>query len=93
MDWKEDLVLTKDPDSVLDYQFDWSDWLVADTISSASMTVTTGLTLDSESNDTTTHTAWLSGGTAGTDYTMTSRIVTAAGRTVDRSVTIHIAER
>lgn len=93
MDWKEDLVIQKDPDSVLDYQFKWDEWLGGDTITSATMTVGTGLTKDSESFNATQHQVWLSGGTAGTSYTVTSRIGTEAGRTIDRSITMFITER
>ena len=56
----------KDPDEVLDYSIDWSTWLDSDTISSSSWTVESGITKDSDSNDTTSTTIWLSGGTA--DY-------------------------
>ena len=50
---------SKDPDAVLDYKFDWaastngsgaSDWLAdGETISSHTITATTGLTVDSSS--------------------------------------------
>jgi len=84
---------TKDPNAVLDYTWDWSDWLDADTISSSSTTVETGLTEDSESHTTTTVTVWLSGGTPGEDYEVTNRIVTAGGRTEDRTIVILVRER
>ena len=59
--------IRKDPESVLDYTINWSDFLTTgDTISSATYTVDTGLTKDSNSNTTTTTTVTLSGGTAGT---------------------------
>ena len=83
----------KDPDSVLDYVFNWADWLDTDEISSSSTTVATGLTKDSESNTTTTATVWLSGGTSGTEYAVTNRIVTTGGRTVDRTIIISVQER
>jgi hypothetical protein len=83
----------KDPDAILDYRFDWSDWLDGDTIVTAAATVTTGATLASQSNTTTAHTVWISGGTAGTRYTVTSRITTAAGRTDDRSIILHVLHR
>ena len=87
-------VFTKDPDATLDYQFDWSDWLPSgDTISSSSLIIPNGLTLESESNTTNQVTAWLSGGVAGTDYTITNRIVTVAGRTDDRSAVIKVEDR
>lgn len=86
---------TKDPNDVVDFKFNWSDWLTergSDTISSATFIVDTGLTKDSESNDTTSATVMLSGGTAGTTYTVTCRITTAYPRTVDRSIDVHVLE-
>jgi hypothetical protein len=63
---------TKHPDEVLDYVMDWTTapWLSgSDTIESATVTVLdAGITLDSSSNDTTTQTAWLSGGIDGSAY-------------------------
>jgi hypothetical protein len=78
----------KDPDAVLDYQFDWSAWLAGDTIASHAVTVPTGLTLVSSSNSSTAVTVWLSGGVAGVSYPVTCHIVTAAGREDDRTITI-----
>lgn len=83
----------KDPDAVLDYQIDWSNWLDDDTISTSSWTVPTGITRDSDTNDTTTATIWLSGGTAGTSYSVVNHIVTADGREEDRTITIKCMER
>ncbi len=83
----------KDPNAVLDYTFDWSAWLGADTIASSSMIVDTGITNSSDSNDTDSATIWLSGGTAGTEYKITNRITTAAGRTADRTILITVKER
>jgi len=95
----------KDPDEVLDYVFDWkaltngngtSDYLQsAETISSETVTVESGLTLDSESiTDTnTTVTAWLSGGTAGTRYSVACEIVTNLGRTAERTIYVHVIDR
>lgn len=86
----------KDPNAVLDYVINWASWLRwlgVDTISSSSFTVPTGLTEDSESNTTTTATVWLSGGTAGVTYEVINRIVTAGGRTEERTLTIYVQER
>jgi hypothetical protein len=84
----------KDPASVLDYQWDWSDWLPTDdTITSATVTADTGLTVDSSSTTTTTVTAWLSGGTAGTTYAVTCQIVTADERTDERTIRISVKDR
>ena len=75
---------TKDPNAVLDYTLDWSDWLETDTIAASTWTVDAGLTKDSDSFTPTTTTVWLSGGTAGRVYEALNRIVTAGGRTADR---------
>ena len=82
----------KDPDAVKDYSIDWSAWLGSDTISTSEWTVPSGITKDSDSNTTTVTTIWLSGGTAGTDYELVNRIVTAAGRTEDKTVIVRVRE-
>lgn len=85
----------KDPDAVLDYSFDWDDGYLAagETISTSTMIATTGITIDDDTNDTTTATVWLSGGTVGEDYTVTNRITTSASRTDDRSIRIRVVEK
>lgn len=83
----------KDPNAVLDYQINWATWLGSDTIASVTWTVSTGITKDSQSNTTTTATIWLSGGTAGTTYECVCRIVTAGGRTDDRTIGIRVEEQ
>lgn len=83
----------KDVNAVLDYTFDWGRWLGTDTISTSTWTVASGLTQATSSNTTTTSTVWLSGGTTDTDYTVANRIVTAAGRTEDRTMTISVRSR
>lgn len=84
----------KDPDDVLDYSFDWSAWLSAsETISTLVIEASPGITVDSNSSSSTVSTAWLSGGTAGFPYTVTHRITTNQGRTVDRTMTIRVQPR
>ncbi len=83
----------KDPDSVLDYSIDWSQWLAGDTIVSSIWTVTLGIAKDSDTNDTTSTTIWVSGGTAGTTYALTNRIITSVGRTKDLTVDLPVAEQ
>lgn len=83
----------KDPDEVLDYKFDWSTWLGSDTIQSITLIVPSGITKDSDTNDTTSATIWLSGGTSGNDYKITNRIVTAGGRTAERAITIRVSDK
>ncbi len=84
----------KDPDSVLDYSFDWSSWLAtAETLSTATWTVPTGITKNSQSLTTTVATAWISGGTAGTSYNVACKVVTSGGRTDERTMTIIVRNR
>ena len=87
-------IFTKDPDAVLDFAWDWSQWLEdGETISSYAVTVPSGITKDSDSNTDTTVTAFLSGGTADTGYAIVCQITTSAGRTDDRSIYINVRER
>ena len=100
-------VFQKDPDAVLDWKFDWapltnesaggkSDWLASgETISSATITADTGITVDSDSiTDTNTSvTVWLSGGTVGETYSVACEIVTSASRTDERTIQIYVVER
>jgi hypothetical protein len=84
----------KDPSAVLDYQINWADWLPdGDTLSTSTWTAETGLTVDSESETTTAATVWLSGGTATEDYVVTNEVVTAGGRTDQRSILVPCRER
>jgi len=83
----------KDPDAVLDYPMNWADWLDGDTISTSTWTVPDGITKDSDSKTTSATTIWLSGGTAGLDYTLINHIVTAAGREDDRTIIIKVREK
>lgn len=83
---------TKDPNAVLDYTLDWSDWLGTDTIAASTWTVDAGLTKDSDSFTPTTTTVWLSGGTAGAVYEALNRIVTAGARTEDRVLILRVLD-
>ena len=85
----------RDPDSVLDFAFDWAtSWLDAgETITDVTITADPGITVDSHSEASGVVTVWLSGGTAGTNYSVACQIVTSAGRTDERTVTIRVRER
>jgi len=79
----------KDPDATLDYSWDWADWLTAgETITTASVTVPDGLTLGVVSQLSGVVTAWVSGGTAGTEYKVYCRITTSEGRIDDRTIVL-----
>ena len=84
----------KDPDAVLDWIFDWNDWLgETENISSATFIVDPGITVTDDSNTQKTATVWLSGGTEGQVYRVTCRVTTSEGRTDDRSFTLRCTNR
>jgi hypothetical protein len=82
----------KDPAAVKDYKWDWSDWLDGDTIATHTVTAEDGITKDSSSitDDSTSVTVWISGGTAGSEYQITCQIVTTGGRTDGRTAIFSI---
>ena len=85
----------KDENEYLDYSVDYTDWLneVSDTINSASIVVPSGINVATTFTNTTRHTAWISGGTKGQDYTFESRIFTTAGRKAVRSFKIKVRDK
>lgn len=81
----------KDPGDDTDFTLNWDDVLpVGDTISASTWVVPTGLTQGVDSFATRTTTVWLSGGTAGMNYTLVNTVVTAAGRTFQRDVLLKV---
>ena len=86
--------VSKDPDEKKDYGFDWSAWLDSvlptDTIASSAWVLPAGITQSTPvpSNDATTTTIWLTGGTAGANYTVVNRITTTAGRIAEATFRI-----
>ena len=84
----------KDPSAVLDYVFDWTEWLATgETIDTHTITVDTGLTKDSSTELDGKVTVWLSGGTAGINYKVACKITTTAGRTDERTIWIKVTNR
>lgn len=83
---------SRDPDEILDYQVDWTARLAGDTIatSTISLTAASGLTIDSQSNTTSSATVILSGGTLGQVAKLLNRVTTAGGRTMDEEITLLI---
>lgn len=86
---------TKDPDAILDYQWDWSAWLatVGDTLAAVAFIAEDGITVDSSEFSDTAATAWISGGTLGTTYSVVCRVTTTGGRVDDRTAELKIVER
>ena len=92
----------KDPSAVLDYMFDWTEWLATgETIAVDSetgeklitITADTGITVDSSTEDAGKVIVWLSGGTAGINYKVACLITTSAGRTDERTIWIKVTDR
>jgi len=84
----------KDPDSTVKYGFDWTDYLAGETILS-SQWIVDGLTVESSSYDTSTTSVLLSGGVAGSRYTVTNRITFSGiggNETDDRSMIIPVRQ-
>ena len=87
---------TKDPDAVLDYKFDWSDWLaIGEAIISRTITISDGITEGSGSitATNTSVTVWLSGGSVGASYSVACLIVTSDNRTDERTIEIVVRNR
>jgi hypothetical protein len=94
---------TKDPDEDLDYMINWlnSDLPLGrrpylseeEVIVTSQWIVPAGLTSHDASATDTTTTIWLSGGSVRSSYTVTNRITTNMGRTVDRSFIVLVKSR
>lgn len=89
-----EFVYIKDPGAILDYSFDWTDWLgTNETITATSWTVPAGLTKVSEAFSAYVSTCRISGGTAGTGYTVTCQITTNEGEIDRRSLLLTVENR
>lgn len=84
----------KQPADVLDYDFDYSDWLAdrADTISSISITADTGITVGTTAHVSGVVKVFLSGGTDGSSYKITSTVITTGGRTKQAEIVVKVKE-
>lgn len=83
----------KDPDEVLDYLLNWANRLAAGeaiTTVTWSIDAGSGLTVDSQSNTTTTATVWLSDGTPPKTAVIRCTITTNQGRTMEERVDMNI---
>lgn len=83
----------KDPDEVLDYQFDWTARLVTgELISASTFTVPQGtVVMDSDSfTPQGVATVWLSGGAAGELCLINNHITTTLGREYDETAKLRI---
>lgn len=83
---------SKDPQEVLDYQFDWTARLAAsETITTSTFLLESGsVVLGTSSIVGALTKIWLSGGTLGEVNVITNRIVTNQARTYDSSANLRI---
>lgn len=83
----------KDPDAVIDFQFQWATWLGAgETIAAATVVAETGLTVGNVTHDTTTVTFRASGGTTNTRYKVTCHVTSSTGEQEDCTRSILVRE-
>lgn len=87
----------KDPDAILDYHINWSEWLNetgdGDYIVTSEWIVPDGITAQDEEFTMNTATVWLAGGTAGKRYPLTNRVTTARGRRDDRTIYVEMRHK
>lgn len=83
-------MFNKEPTEVKDFYINWADWLGALTISSSTWTAPTGITIDADSDTTTTTLVRVSGGTWGEIYELFNTIVASNAETETRSILIVI---
>lgn len=85
----------KDPDEDKDYVVGWAKHLEGDTIFSSSWIIPDGITKFSESFTPSTAKVWLRGGTLGSNYEITNRIVTNNDppRKLDQTITVRVRKR
>ena len=88
--------ITKDPNAVLDYEVDYTDWLaaagdtlVAVTAAAVDITVNTAAIAPGGKKIV----LWLSGGVLSKTASVTVRITTAGGRIDDRTIYFKIKQR
>ena len=93
--WPHKVPEVKDPNAVLDYVIDWSDWLeVGETILSSEWAMNGDATIAHNTYTDTVATVWVSGGTA--TFTVTNSITTTSvpvARQDDRSLTIKVKNK
>ena len=91
-----------DPDEKLDYSCDWSTFLddggsPSDTITTSTWSITDAgspvPTLSGETNTTNSATVFVKGCTLFEVYRLSNKIVTAQGRTAERTITLRCAQR
>ena len=81
-----------DPDAIIDYVIDWTQWLDGDNIATSAWSIANA-TESSTANTTKTATVFISAAKAGKVVTMRNRITTTGGRTEDRTLRANVREK
>lgn len=93
--WPFKVLEPKDPDAVLDYVIDWSDWLgVAEVIALSTWVLTGDAQITHSTYTGTTATVWISGGT--TTFRVTNEITTNSSpipRKDNRTLVIKVKDK
>ncbi|MGW2206766.1 phage fiber-tail adaptor protein [Streptomyces sp. NPDC001774] len=88
------MMFVKDPSDVLDYEWDWSQWLgEGEEITDSVVSAADGVSLDSFSHTATSVRAWLSDGDAGSTYKIVCQITTSQARVKQRTLQLRIEEQ
>ena len=74
----------------LDFVINWANRLGTDTISNSTWSVPSGVNSTSNSSSNNTTTIWISGGTAGNEYSILNTITSAAGRIMQQAIRLKI---
>lgn len=83
-----------DPEAVLVYGFDWTDWLGdEDSIVTSTWTGDEGITLGYDEIDENVTRVVVSGGTDKSNYRITNHIVSSLGLEDDRSILLKVRHR
>lgn len=90
-------VIAHDPDDIIDYPFDWTQWLAnsgdgLDTIVSALATFDTGLVQHQIGSDARHVTIWMKQGTRGKTQRLTCQITTTQGRKKSCSIYLRVKD-
>lgn len=83
----------KDPQALLDYHINWSEWLDGDTIIASSWSAEDGITVAQDDFSDTVAVVWLSGGEDRSRYTVTNRITTSGSRVDERTIRIKCRDK
>jgi hypothetical protein len=82
----------KDPEAILDYSWDWTDWLGPEEVITTQDVVAEGVLAETPTCSGGIVTCRLSGGTIGVSASATCHITTSAGQADDRTIHLVIRE-